>query len=71
MKAREYREMDPGELKVKVGELRDQLFKLRFQHSLGQLDSPGKLKNIKRDIARIETILKEAEIEAEARQRTK
>jgi large subunit ribosomal protein L29 len=69
MKAREYREMDPDELRVKVGELRDQLFKLRFQHSLGQLDSPGKLKNIKRDIARIETILKEAE--AAARQRTK
>ncbi len=69
MKAREYREMDPEELKTKVGELRDQLFKLRFQHSLGQLDSPGKLKNIKRDIARIETILKEAE--TEARQRTK
>lgn len=69
MKAREYREMDPEELKIKAADLRDQLFKLRFQHSLGQLDSPGKLKNIKRDIARIETILKE--VEAEKSQRTK
>ena len=69
MKAREYREMDSGELKLKAADLRDQLFKLRFQHSLGQLDSPGKLKNIKRDIARIETILKE--LESEQSQRTK
>jgi len=69
MKAREYREMDPDEMRTKVGELRDQLFKLRFQHSLGQLDNAGKLKNIKRDIARIETILKE--IETEKNQRTK
>jgi len=69
MKAREYREMDPDEMRTKVGELRDQLFKLRFQHSLGQLDNAGKLKNIKRDIARIETILKE--IETEKSQRTK
>ena len=69
MKAREYREMDPDEMKTKVVELRDQLFKLRFQHSLGQLDNAGKLKNIKRDIARIETILKE--LETQAPQRTK
>ena len=69
MKAREYREMDPDEMRTKIGELRDQLFKLRFQHSLGQLDNAGKLKNIKRDIARIETILKE--IETEKNQRTK
>lgn len=69
MKAREYREMDPDEMRTKVGELRDQLFKLRFQHSLGQLDNAGKLKTVKRDIARIETILKE--IETEKSQRTK
>jgi large subunit ribosomal protein L29 len=69
MKAREYREMDPDEMRTKVGELREQLFKLRFQHSLGQLDNAGKLKTIKRDIARIETILKE--LETEKSQRTK
>ena len=69
MKAREYREMDPDELKTKASELRDQLFKLRFQHSLGQLESAGKLKTVKRDIARIETVLKE--LQAEKSQRTK
>ncbi|OGD28447.1 MAG: 50S ribosomal protein L29 [Candidatus Aminicenantes bacterium RBG_13_63_10] len=68
MKAREYRELSDEELKGKVAELRDQLFKLRFQHSLGQLENPVKLKNIKRDIARIETIIKES---AAAAQRTK
>ncbi|MCJ7612348.1 MAG: 50S ribosomal protein L29 [Candidatus Aminicenantes bacterium] len=69
MKAREYRELSDEELKVKAAELRDQLFKLRFQHSLGQLENAGKLRNIKRDIARIETVLKE--FEAQKSQRTK
>jgi len=69
MKAKEYRELSVEELKAKAGELRDQLFKLRFQHSLGQLENAGKMKNIKRDIARIETLLKESE--AEKDQRTK
>jgi len=69
MRARELREMDSDELKAKAVELRDQLFKLRFQHSLGQLDSPGKLRNIRRDIARIETILQQ--MRSEASQRTK
>jgi large subunit ribosomal protein L29 len=69
MKAREYRELSDDELKIKAADLRDQLFKLRFQHALGQLDSPGKLKAVKRDIARIETVLKE--FEAEKSQRTK
>jgi large subunit ribosomal protein L29 len=69
MKAREYRELSDEELKVKAAELRDQLFKLRFQHSLGQLENAGKLRNVKRDIARIQTVLKE--FEAQKSQRTK
>lgn len=59
MKARELREMSKEELINKEEELKDQLFKLKFQHTLGQLENPMKIKNIKRDIARIETILKE------------
>jgi len=47
------------DLKQKELELRDQLFKLRFQKSLGQLDNPMKIRNIRRDIARIRTLLKE------------
>jgi large subunit ribosomal protein L29 len=49
--------MGADELKHKEAELVDQLFKLRFQKSLGQLESPMKVKNIKRDIARIKTLL--------------
>jgi large subunit ribosomal protein L29 len=59
MKIKEIRELSTEELQHKEAELRDQLFKLRFQHSLGQLDNPLKLRNIKRDIARIKTILRE------------
>jgi len=59
MKARELRELSRGELVAKEKELADQLFKLRFQHALGQLDNAMKLKNIKKDIARIQTLLNE------------
>lgn len=59
MKARELRELSEDELLNKETELKDQLFKLKFQHALGQLDNPLKLKNIKKDIARIRTLLKE------------
>ncbi|OGD16802.1 MAG: 50S ribosomal protein L29 [Candidatus Aminicenantes bacterium RBG_16_63_14] len=57
MKIKELNEMSPDELKHKEAELVDQLFKLRFQKSLGQLESPMKVKNIRRDIARIKTLL--------------
>jgi large subunit ribosomal protein L29 len=59
MKARELRELSEDELQTKERELADQLFKLRFQHTLGQLDNAMKLRNIRRDIARIKTVLKE------------
>jgi large subunit ribosomal protein L29 len=57
MKIRELKELSVDELQAKEVELRDQLFKLRFQKSLGQLDNPMKLKNVKKDIARIRTLL--------------
>jgi large subunit ribosomal protein L29 len=57
MKIKELKEMSVDELKHKEAELVDQLFKLRFQKSLGQLDSPMKVKNVRRDIARIKTLL--------------
>ncbi|MGA2532875.1 MAG: 50S ribosomal protein L29 [Candidatus Aminicenantales bacterium] len=65
MKIRELRELSADELRSKDTELQDQLFKLRFQKSLGQLDSPMKVKNIKRDIARIKTVLKALSEETE------
>lgn len=57
MKARELRELSEGELHSREEELKDQLFKLKFQHALGQLENAMKLKNVKKDIARIKTIL--------------
>ncbi|HSA94496.1 MAG TPA: 50S ribosomal protein L29 [Acidobacteriota bacterium] len=59
MKIRELKELGADELRAREGELRDQLFKLRFQKSLGQLDSPMKIKALKKDIARIRTLLTE------------
>ena len=59
MKARELRELSEDELSRKEDELKDQLFKLKFQHTLGQLENAMKLKSIKKDIARIKTILGE------------
>ena len=59
MKATEFREMTEDELLNKQEELKDQLFKLKFQHALGQLENAMKLKNIKKDLARIKTILRE------------
>jgi large subunit ribosomal protein L29 len=61
MKSAELRELDVDELRRKQAELRDQLFKLRFQHELGQLENSAKLRNVRRDIARIETVIREME----------
>lgn len=59
MKPRELRELSEEELLHKETELKDQLFKLRFQHAMGQLDNAMKLRNIKKEIARIKTVLRE------------
>lgn len=59
MKARELKELSEEELHSQEEELKDQLFKLKFQHALGQLENALKLKNVKRDIARIKTVLNE------------
>ncbi len=61
MKPAELRELDVEELRRKQAELKDQLFKLRFQHELGQLENAAKLGTVRREIARIETIIREAE----------
>lgn len=59
MKPTELRELTDEELIQREEELKDQLFKLKFQHALGQLDDAMKLNNVKRDRARILTILRE------------
>jgi large subunit ribosomal protein L29 len=60
MKLRELKELSADELKAKEAELIDQIFKLRFQKSLGQLENPMKIKNIRKDIARIKTLLNQS-----------
>ena len=59
MKAADLRELSAEELTAKEEELREQMFKLRFQQAIGQLDNPFKIREAKRDIARIKTILKQ------------
>jgi large subunit ribosomal protein L29 len=59
MKAVELRDMDTESLRAKELELDDQLFRMRIQKSLGQLEAPGKIKDVRRDLARIKTILRE------------
>ena len=59
MKAAELREMNVNELQQKAQELDDQLFRLRMQKSMGQLESASKLRPMRKDLARIRTLLKE------------
>ncbi|MBU1055760.1 MAG: 50S ribosomal protein L29 [Proteobacteria bacterium] len=62
MKASEIRDLSQEERLNKLGELKEGLFNLRFQHGVGQLESPGKLKLNKLEIARIKTIIREFEL---------
>ena len=62
MKAKEFRSKSITELESEVKELKSELFKLRFQHATNQLENPLKLKEVKRDIARAKTIIKEKEL---------
>ncbi len=59
MKDNKYQLMDEVGLKLKLAEKREELFKLRFQHAAGQLEKTSSLLVLRRDIARILTILKE------------
>ena len=59
MKASEIRELDLQELNQKVIDLKQELFNLRFQHQVGQLENPQRLKQTKRDIARLYTVIRE------------
>ena len=61
MKASEIREMSPEEMQQKLQDTKQELFNLRFQHEVGQLENPKKLTQAKRDIARLQTILREME----------
>jgi large subunit ribosomal protein L29 len=62
MKASELRDKTQEELQKELGELKSELFKLRFQLVTNQLENPMKLKDVKRSIARVKTVMREREI---------
>ncbi len=59
MKVAEIRELTVDDLRAREKDLDDQLFRLRIQKSMGQLEAPAKLRDVRKDLARIKTILKE------------
>lgn len=62
MKASELKKLPPSELDAKLLELKDELFKLRFQQAINQLDNPMRINAVKKDIARVKTILRDIEL---------
>ncbi|NCC86509.1 MAG: 50S ribosomal protein L29 [Clostridia bacterium] len=62
MKAEEIRKLSAEELEVKVLELKDELFNLRFQQTINQLDNPMRISAVKKDIARIKTVQRDIEL---------
>jgi large subunit ribosomal protein L29 len=63
-KASEFREMTDEVLTDRLAESKDELFKIRFQHATGQLDNYKRIGELRRDVARMETLLREREIAA-------
>ncbi|OOM81720.1 50S ribosomal protein L29 [Clostridium puniceum] len=67
MKARELNELkssNPQDLTIKLGDLKAELFNLRFQLATGQLENPMRIREVKKSIAQIKTILREEELKA-------
>ena len=59
MKVTELRDMTADQLQAKLKELKSELFNLRFQHAINQLDNPHKISDVKKDIARVMTVIQE------------
>ena len=64
MKAREIRELSDKELGEKLRDLKAELFNLRFQHAINQLDNPKRLSDVKKDIARVKTQIRANELKS-------
>ncbi len=64
MKAKELRELSNAELEKKVAEFKSELFNLRFQLATGQLENPMRIREVKKNIARAKTILRERELKS-------
>ncbi len=66
MKASELRELSVEELQIKLKDLKQELFNLRFQLAINQLENPMRISAVKKDIARVSTILRQRELSNEA-----
>ena len=64
MKVAEFRDLDVNELRQREKDLDDQLFRLRIQKSMGQIEAAQKLKTLRRDLAKVKTVLREKESRA-------
>ncbi len=64
MKAKELQNMTEQELATKLAELKEELFNLRFRHATGQLENPVSLRNCKKDIARVQTVIRSKALKA-------
>ena len=64
MELKKMREMTAVELNTELANMKKELFNLRFQHVTGQLENPVKMRELKRNIARVKTILRENELQA-------
>ena len=65
MKIEKIRQLSPADLTAEELKLKKELFNLRFQHVTGQLENAGQMKEIKRDIARVKTVIRENELKAD------
>ncbi len=68
MKASELREKTNEDLYQELVSLKEELFKLRFQHATRRLDNPIRLRTVRREIARVKTIMRERELQAQNKQ---
>ena len=66
MKAKDIRERSDDELRKALSDLEEQLFKLRFQKSTGQIENPIKIRDVRKDIARVMTVMTERQAEGSA-----
>ena len=66
MDLKKIREMTEVELAAELRKKKNELFNLRFQHVTGQLDNPIKMRDVKKDIARVKTIIREKELKAQS-----
>ena len=67
MKVKEIRELTTNEIVAKIKESKEELFNLRFQQATGNLEKPSRIRDLRHDVARLKTVLRERELKEEVR----